>query len=112
MLEDFKIQFPEFDSDYLDLNFARFTNIYQLFYNYEYTSGTDTGKCILYLMAHLLKIDSSSNGLLASSKSDDGVSVTYTLPSSISERSMWLMSTKYGISFLGMTSTKAGAYFV
>lgn len=115
LIDDFKVKFSEFDTTYVDTNLPLLETTYTCFYGIEYKKGTSCDdEAILYLLAHLLRLQQNGSGQTTgvASKSVDGVSISYITPSNATERFSFYGSTRYGLMFMQITSKRQGAFFV
>ena len=114
ILEDFKAKFPEFDETIVDEQLPALIDMYQCIYCAEYGVNDCDDQAILYLLAHLLSLQTTGNsGNFASSKSDGDVSISYALPTTYTGNQLYYMSSKYGVTFWQLTNKNAqGGFFV
>jgi len=113
LIDDFKTRFPEFTAEQVDAYLPALESVWSSYYGGTYE---DCGvEIVLNLLAHLLVVEVSSgtsSPLASQSKSVGSVSTSYLASAPSTERSAWLMSTKYGMRYLMLTSRNIGGYFV
>jgi len=116
-IDDFKTRFPEIPEATVDKYFPLNENTYQCYFNALYVgvAGNCNDEAILLLMAHLITIDSktgTSSKKDAVSKSVDGVSISYAVPTSTNQNDIFFMSTSYGQRYLQIRAFNFGGVFV
>jgi hypothetical protein len=113
ILDDLLIRFPELDPEKSADSWARLENAWPCYYGGSYNG---CGKeIILNLIAHLMTVDNSDSGASVRpsvSQSVGSVSESYEPRSKNNWRSDFFGSTKYGETFLFLTSQRFGALFV
>ena len=110
---DFTTKFTEFTATQITDYFLLLEETYPFLYGVLYGTSNNDDQVILYLMAHLMSLQTSGkSGNYATSKSDGDVSISYATPTSLSERYLFYSSTKYGVMFLQLTNKNIGAHFV
>lgn len=114
LIDDFKAKFPEFDTTVVDNNIPALESVYPCMYGAKYGVTDCEDEAILYLLAHLLSLQTSGKtAIFASSKSDGDVSISYTLPNNVTEQYLFFASTSYGLLFWQVTfQDSQGAFFV
>lgn len=116
-IDDFKARFPEIPTARVDTYFPLNENTYRCYFNALYTgvTGNCNDEAILLLMAHLITIDSqkgSSAKKDVTSKSADGVSVSFATPATINSNDIFFMSTSYGQRYMQIRAFNFGGHFV
>lgn len=110
--DDLITKFPELTDD-INTYYDLLVDTYPCLYGATYGDSDCDDQAILYLMAHLISLQSTGkSGNFATSKSDEGVSISYATPTTMTEQYLFYSSTKYGVMFLRLTSKNSGAYFV
>jgi hypothetical protein len=114
IIDDFKTRFNEFTLADVDTYLPALVLAYPCYYGGEYDGCGE--EIILNLLAHLL-VSETTKGSDAlqqvQSQSVGSVSVSYTPGySSMSARTDWLRSTKYGQRYLMLTRGRSGGFFV
>jgi len=112
---DFKIRFPEFDAETVNLYLPILDPLWACYWGGSYDEPCGK-EIVLNLLAHLLSVETqagSGNIKTAQSKSVGSVSVSYSQGyAATSERKAWLNTTRYGSRYLLLTSRSAGGVFV
>jgi len=115
IIDDFKTRFPEFDPVVVDAKLPSLEGVYHCYYGLPYKAGTCSQEIILNLLAHLMVRETSESAAPTkdiSSKSADGLSVTFSQPQGQSETSLFFSTTKYGQNYLMLTKSRIGGFFV
>lgn len=112
---DFKERFPEFDNQAVDTAWPGLESLWPCVYGGSYTEGESNcdNEAILYLNAHLFKVDQGSGpAFVSTSKSVGSVSSTSLIDPNLSADKSFFSSTKYGQRYLLLTQHRHGACFV
>jgi len=112
--EDFKDLFEEFDNQAIDKAWSSLVALWPCFFGGSYGAGNSCDdQAILYLIAHLFKVDQKNSPSLATtSRSVGSVSTTTLIDPNLSYSKSFLSSTKYGQKYLLITQHRHGACFV
>ena len=114
LVDDFQARFQgAFTSEQIQYVLPIYADNWQCYYGGEYNQCNQ--EIVLNLIAHLMVVDSRPSTAATretTSRSADGVAVSYKASSGNSELSDFFGSTKYGQRFMLLTSTRRRAYFV
>lgn len=115
LVDDFKARFPnDFSEEIVDQFIPILEPVYPVYFVGDYTVALDK-EAILNLLAHLLTLETSAGAGAAgasgavASKSVGSVSVSYAVPSTLSEFKSFFAGTKYGQRFLAVIQGRGGA---